>query len=547
MLALALALVAFLAPAGQAHSASKRSPEEETLAASTKAAKAAEKAAEKAERTAATKQAKRVFPKEASGKWENGAVLITCTQVSWTFTNIPAPAKNSVAVTELLTVGQQKSLTTLSFDGAAGSRTVAIDALPGNDTIHAAVKWSTGRLHGHFALTVKLTCPVAPAFSVEKLQEIAGGGSYTTSPLTGLAGQTVDYEIHVKNTGNVPLTLGSFTDPQCDPGTVSGGPGSGALAPEASTNYLCKHLLDEADQSTGSYTATATVTGTIEGIEGWPVTHTSNTVVVKVPRPAFSVEKLQEIAGGGSYTTSPLTGLAGQTVDYEILVKNTGNVPLTLGSFTDPHCDPGTVSGGPGSGALAPEASTSFLCRHLLGKADQSAGSYTATATVTGTPPNGEGSPVTHTSNTVVVNVPTPTTSTSTTSTSTTSTSATPPPSSPSSSPASSTQPPKSGVLAFKSATVPALKGPQGCVRSSFRVTVKSAGVKSVTFYLDGHKLKALTAKNARKGLITLAINPTKLSVGSHRLMAKITMALTASSSTKPAHASRTLTVLRCR
>jgi hypothetical protein len=84
-------------------------------------------------------------------------------------------------------------------------------------------------------------------------------------------------------------------------------------------------------------------------------------------------------------------------------------------------------------------------------------------------------------------------------------------------------------------------------VRSSFRVTVKSAGVKSVTFYLDGHKLKALTAKNARKGLITLAINPTKLSVGSHRLMAKITMALTASSSTKPAHASRTLTVLRCR
>ena len=53
------------------------------------------------------------------------------------------------------------------------------------------------------------------------------------------------------------------------------------------------------------------------------------------------------------------------------------------------------------------------------------------------------------------------------------------------------------GVLGFKTAVVPGLSGPQSCVRSSFHVSIKSAGVTSVTFYLNGHKLKTLTARNA--------------------------------------------------
>jgi len=74
---------------------------------------------------------------------------------------------------------------------------------------------------------------------------------------------------------------------------------------------------------------------------------------------------------------------------------------------------------------------------------------------------------------------------------------------------------------------------------------MRSAGVASVTFYLDGRKLKTLTAKNAHKGEFTILIDPAKLSVGVHRLAAKITTSRTAA--TKAAHASRTVTVLRCR
>ncbi|HYM55091.1 MAG TPA: hypothetical protein VES97_06990, partial [Solirubrobacteraceae bacterium] len=105
--------------------------------------------------------------------------------------------------------------------------------------------------------------------------------------------------------------------------------------------------------------------------------------------------------------------------------------------------------------------------------------------------------------------------------------------------------PPQSGALAFSARTVPALRGPQGCVRGRFTVSMHSTGVRSVTFYLDGHKLKTLTARNARRGLLAITIDATRLKLGAHRVLAKITMA-PAASAAKSVRASRTLTVVRC-
>jgi hypothetical protein len=120
-------------------------------------------------------------------------------------------------------------------------------------------------------------------------------------------------------------------------------------------------------------------------------------------QPAFTIEKRQEIAGSsGGFTTAKLTGKVNQTVDYEILVVNTGNVALTLGPLADEKCDPGTIVG-PGENPLAPGKGTSFTCNHMLGVADLAAGSYTNAASETATPP--EGPALTHESNTVVVEV----------------------------------------------------------------------------------------------------------------------------------------------
>jgi hypothetical protein len=513
LLLLALALVAFLAPAGQAQGAGEHSLEAKSGQESTGG-------------------------KKNSEEPEHVEVAIGCTGVTWKYMNFPA--EGTTTVTETVTIDKVKQPSMqYSFSGATGENTTAFAAPPGEYTIDVQGNWKnpTGseKEFGHFDIHEKVRCAPAPAFTIEKLQQIASSGEpYTSATLTGQLGDTVNYEIVVENTGNVPLTLEDFTDTHCDPDTLSGG--SVELAVGASTTYDCTHLLDETDQSGGLYANTASVTGTPPEGDGSPILHASNTVVVEVPPtpptvlPAFSIEKLQQIAGGGgSYTTSQLTGSVGQTVDYEIVVRNTGNVPLKLEDFTDTHCDAGTLSGGPDS-ALPTGAATTYDCAHVLDEADRLAGSYSNTASVTGMPAVAGSAPIAGISNTVVVAVPTPPQGNTNPATGVL--------------PSSLAGGANSGVLAFKAASAPALNGPQGCVRSRFHVSIKSAGVASVTFYLDGHKLKTLTAKNAHKGLLTIEINPAKLKVGAHKLVAKITMARTAT--TKATVVTRKVTILRC-
>jgi hypothetical protein len=346
--------------------------------------------------------------------------------------------------------------------------------------------------------TVIVTVPAEPAFTIQKRQEIAGSGKgYTTEVLKGTVGGTVNYQITVKNTGNVSLTFSSFIDEKCDAGTLSGGPGAAEVAPGESTTYTCTHLITEADKNSGVIENTATDTGSPPAGDGSPVTHTSNVVAVVFPKPhvtfevscksvtykftgfpnvpgnvvkekihangvliysgtftfngptgentvsislapgtyelgihaeyknnslngetdrrltitcngepGFTMTKLQKIHGTAEpITTSTITGHVGQQIDYEIIVTNTGNVPLTFSNFTDEQCDAGTISGGPGAGQVAPKATTTYLCDHVLTAIDLVSGTYMNTASDTGTPPAGEGSPVTESSNTVEAKV----------------------------------------------------------------------------------------------------------------------------------------------
>lgn len=101
----------------------------------------------------------------------------------------------------------------------------------------------------------------------------------------------------------------------------------------------------------------------------------------------------------GDWTSSEIGGNVGDTVQYKITVTNTGTTHLTFGDLVDPHCDAGTLDGGPTAGGLDPGGSATYTCSHLLTGADQTAGSYSNTATLTGTPPSGPS--VTHSSNTV--------------------------------------------------------------------------------------------------------------------------------------------------
>src|SRR5207245_2683421 len=172
----------------------------------------------------------------------------------------------------------------------------------------------------HETPPVEVEVPAQPAFTIEKEQRFEGEAAYTTAKLIGKVGQRVEYRITVRDTGNTALSLKPLVDPKCDSGTISG-PSQSPISPGGSACYTCSHTLN----AVGTYVNVAVVTATPPGEP--PITHETPPVEVEVPaQPAFTIEKLQEIAGSpAGFTTATLTGKVGQTVDYEIIVKNTGN------------------------------------------------------------------------------------------------------------------------------------------------------------------------------------------------------------------------------
>lgn len=432
LLPLGLLLLTLLASSGQARPAAESAGEAATESASETRAESPARILLREEREAARK-AKREAKHPPERERNNVVIHVSCTQVTWAFRNFPDLPGNTVV--QKLKVDHVNTWSTFTFDGPTGTSTMQINAPPGKFKIDTWGKWRTNGVRGSFDIGIGTQCAPKPAFTVEKLQKIdGGGGAYTPTTLTGQVGQTIDYEILVRNSGNVPLTFASLSDPRCDAGTIAGGPGGEALAAGATTTFTCTHLLTAADLTAGSISNSVTLTGTPPEGQGSPVEHPSNTVLTEVqPEPPAKEPPAKEAPAKEppttTTTTTPSSGTAGST----------------------------------------------------------------------------------------------------------------------------STQTPRSGVLAVTQSSVPALKvtlpkltGPQGCVRSSFRASIKSAHVASVTFYMDGHKLRTLTARNARKGLLAITIDPAKLRVGPHKLTAKITMAKT-SSSAKAVHGTRSATVLRCR
>jgi len=312
---------------------------------------------------------------------------------------------------------------------------------------------------------VVVEVPASPSFAIEKLQEIHGAGAgYTKAPLTGKLGQTVDYEIIVTNTGNVALSLSGLTDANC---TNIGG-GAGSLAVGANTTFTCEHVLT----SVGSWTNEGTITGTPPGGSG--ITHTSNQVVVNVEaESSFTVEKRQKLTG--EFTTAELSGKIGETVHYEIIVTNTGNVPLKVSNVVDTNCT--NMSGG--ASEIGVGGSAIFTCEHTL----TSVGPYVNEATVVGNEKP-------QTSNKVVVQV--------------------------------AAQQVKAQCTINESAIV--IHGGTGSKRGPFTVTISSLGIKQITFLLDGKKVRTLKSSQAKHNTFSLRIDTSKLHYGAHTLSVRTVM-----------------------
>jgi large repetitive protein len=349
-------------------------------------------------------------------------VAFSCKTFTFTFTGFPNLPKNEVKMSIRIDAVVTQTAT-YKFNGPSATYVFTVNLPPGHHSVDGKASWNHNGVKGGIDRTIAggLNCGQEAEYTIQKLQKKDGGAEpFTTAVLVNAPRELgqIDYEIVVKNTGNVPLTFSSFTDPKCDEGTITGGPGANPVAAQAMTTFFCDHVLSQTDAEAGSYTNTASITAEPAG--GPPKEQESNTVVVKLPppEPGFSILKEQKLEptttlpkypGSGPYTTEVLKqGHVGQVVSYEIIIVNTGNVPLKFGPLVDPKCDNGTITGGPGATEVLPGKSTVFHCLHTLVEADKTAGRYTNTATETGSPAEEDGEPVTHESNTVEVELPSP-------------------------------------------------------------------------------------------------------------------------------------------
>jgi uncharacterized repeat protein (TIGR01451 family) len=192
------------------------------------------------------------------------------------------------------------------------------------------------------------------------------------------------YSIVVDNTGNLNISNVVVTDPDADSGTilyVSGDVNNNSILETTEVwTYTAAHTIKQTEVNAGSFTNTATVTGTPTGGVLLPASDTA--VVPAIQNPAIDLIK----TGSLNMNIVAPNGIAnvGDRINYSFTVTNTGNVTLTNIMVTDPII---SVSGGPIT--LAPGASnnSAFTGFYVLTQADIDAGKKDNTATVSAKDP----------------------------------------------------------------------------------------------------------------------------------------------------------------
>ena len=223
------------------------------------------------------------------------------------------------------------------------------------------------------------TATAAPGLSLSKTGVIAGGAA-------GNAGDVITYTFTLRNTGNVTLTGASVGDPLPGLGALTySWPGTaGRLAPGESATATASYTIKQSDVDTGRVTNTASASASTPS--GGTATASSGQVTTPTATasPATTATKSGVLASGS-------TGTAGDTVNWTITVRNSGNQTLTGVTVSDSLAGLSALSySWPGTaGTLAPGQSVTATGTYLLTQADVDAGAVSNIATGAGTSTRG--------------------------------------------------------------------------------------------------------------------------------------------------------------
>src|SRR5690606_33096386 len=201
---------------------------------------------------------------------------------------------------------------------------------------------------GDPGIPTEVEVPSTPALELSKVA--TSEGPYAVDDY-------INYEITVSNTGNTTLTDVTVTDNNAE--IVSGSPVA-SLAPNATATVIARHQVTQADIDAGIVVNQAKVTG--EDPEGNPIPEVPSD---NPDTPQPTVRTVRELATTSSLSsTKRVTGegpyVLGQSVNYEITVRNTGNVTLTDVVVTDGNAE---IMAGTPIASLAPRATATVIAR----------------------------------------------------------------------------------------------------------------------------------------------------------------------------------------
>ncbi|WP_158825466.1 CshA/CshB family fibrillar adhesin-related protein [Mucilaginibacter lacusdianchii] len=191
------------------------------------------------------------------------------------------------------------------------------------------------------------------------------------------AGDIINYNLVVRNTGSVVLTNVSVTDIGADAGSIT--PATIAtLQPGASTTVTARHTVTQADVNAGSFSNQASVSGRDPNGNVVTKNKSDNPATTAVDDPTVVV-----ITTPGAISLTKTSVFNAYYITYTFTIKNTGNSVLNTVLLTDAKLGmnnfPVTI---PASG-LQPGATVSLTSNYTLTQADKDAGTVVNTASVT--------------------------------------------------------------------------------------------------------------------------------------------------------------------
>jgi uncharacterized repeat protein (TIGR01451 family) len=215
-----------------------------------------------------------------------------------------------------------------------------------------------------------VTTAAAPALTVDKTVS-------ATSFL--LAGEVLSYEVRVTNSGNVTLSNVSVTDPKVSGLTCVPSLPVASLAPGAQIVCTGSRILTNSDVIAGGVVNTATATGTAPGGSPGAVSGSDTATSTAVPQdPKLDVTK----------SAVPTTfSNVGDRVSYVITAVNSGNVPLTNVTVSDPGVASLTCTPSIPVATLSTGDAITCTGSRIVTQADIDAGSIVNTATGSGKSP----------------------------------------------------------------------------------------------------------------------------------------------------------------